>query len=575
MGMSLGLPTFALSSTALSSGGGATVPAAPTLGALTAGSGQITIPWTDGADGGASITSHKLYRGTSAGSLSLVGTIMSGSPYTDTGLTNGTTYYYAISAVNAVGEGAQSNVQSATPVATFVQPFNNDAIFYGDSRTNQGGSSSGTLGSGTGVTQTTSATTVDGWINDFTQNRIRVYGNMNYGITGETLEQFVAIPRAVATKGMDYAAASPAAIVVLLGGTNDGSTALGVGGTGRTALQTLINYLTNPAAGAPLYNGQPKTLIIENEWPRGINKTGGSQNAFTGVSTFEAYATWVKTFDYASGDVNANPHVVVVDTFHDSTILDVSSGTNYLNLRGLLYDGLHPMPPMGKAAAQVIANKVNTLLPAVTNLALPTSGTVSSYLNPNPMLSGTSGTVSGMTLASGTIPSNTTVSGPAGLSVAASTEVCPTGATALVLHVTGTIAATSTVRVLQTKTGGTGVTWGTDTLEATAEMAFSAALGSPVQGCSLELYVLTTGNTYNYTIIDQQGQAATGGQTRYFNEYLDASYGYMQRWTQPLKTDAGMQTTGISSINTRLSVPVDAGTIDFTIKIAQWGIGKI
>src|SRR5207247_4215939 len=35
--------------------------------------------------------------------------------YTDLAVTNGTTYYYKVSAVNAVGEGLQSNERSARP----------------------------------------------------------------------------------------------------------------------------------------------------------------------------------------------------------------------------------------------------------------------------------------------------------------------------------------------------------------------------------------------------------------------------------------------------------------------------
>ena len=37
--------------------------------------------------------------------------------FIDTGLTNGTTYFYKVSAVNAAGEGAQSSEVSATPTA--------------------------------------------------------------------------------------------------------------------------------------------------------------------------------------------------------------------------------------------------------------------------------------------------------------------------------------------------------------------------------------------------------------------------------------------------------------------------
>jgi hypothetical protein len=41
---------------------------------------------------------------------------------TDTGLTNGQAYFYRVSAVNAIGEGAQSNEANATPVAPGCAP---------------------------------------------------------------------------------------------------------------------------------------------------------------------------------------------------------------------------------------------------------------------------------------------------------------------------------------------------------------------------------------------------------------------------------------------------------------------
>lgn len=94
-------------------------PAAPTL-SLTSGNTQATLAWTDGSNGGSAITAHKIYRSTTAGFTpgpgNLLTTVSSASPYVDTGLTNGTPYYYAISAVNGpAGEGATSTIQSVTP----------------------------------------------------------------------------------------------------------------------------------------------------------------------------------------------------------------------------------------------------------------------------------------------------------------------------------------------------------------------------------------------------------------------------------------------------------------------------
>ena len=57
-------------------------------------------------------------RGLSAsGPFTAIGTGVTTTNFTETGLANGTTYYYAIAAVNAAGVSADSTVVSATPVA--------------------------------------------------------------------------------------------------------------------------------------------------------------------------------------------------------------------------------------------------------------------------------------------------------------------------------------------------------------------------------------------------------------------------------------------------------------------------
>ena len=76
------------------------VPAAPTNLAATAGNGQVTLTWT--AAGGA--TNYNLYRGTSGGGETLLQSGLTGTSFTNTGLSNGTTYYYQVTAVNSSGE---------------------------------------------------------------------------------------------------------------------------------------------------------------------------------------------------------------------------------------------------------------------------------------------------------------------------------------------------------------------------------------------------------------------------------------------------------------------------------------
>ena len=101
----------------------ATAPGTPTLNAATPGNASVALSWSaPSSDGGSAITGYKVYRGTSSGGESLLATLGTATGWTDTGAANGTTYYYQVSAVNAVGEGSRSSERSATPVAPATAP---------------------------------------------------------------------------------------------------------------------------------------------------------------------------------------------------------------------------------------------------------------------------------------------------------------------------------------------------------------------------------------------------------------------------------------------------------------------
>jgi hypothetical protein len=89
------------------------VPAAPTGLTAAAGSASLTLSWT--ASGGA--TSYNVYRGTTAGgeSATAIASGITTTSYFDAGVSNGTTYYYKVAAVNAAGTSALSGEASATP----------------------------------------------------------------------------------------------------------------------------------------------------------------------------------------------------------------------------------------------------------------------------------------------------------------------------------------------------------------------------------------------------------------------------------------------------------------------------
>nr|WP_254450627.1 glycoside hydrolase family 9 protein [Cohnella herbarum] len=91
-----------------------TVPAAPAGVTASAGNAQATLTWA--ASAGA--TSYNVKRAaTTGGPYATVATAVTGTSFTNTALTNGTTYYYVVSAVNAVGESVNSAQVSATPQA--------------------------------------------------------------------------------------------------------------------------------------------------------------------------------------------------------------------------------------------------------------------------------------------------------------------------------------------------------------------------------------------------------------------------------------------------------------------------
>jgi len=96
----------------------AAVPQAP--GGLTAtpGNTQVSLSWNSSSGA----TSYNVKRSTtSGGPYTTVGS-PAGTSFTDTGLTNGTPYFYVVSAVNASGESGNSTQVTATPQSVAPAP---------------------------------------------------------------------------------------------------------------------------------------------------------------------------------------------------------------------------------------------------------------------------------------------------------------------------------------------------------------------------------------------------------------------------------------------------------------------
>jgi hypothetical protein len=115
-----GLAVLLLAALTLSCGGGGTnsgpaggtPPSAPSGLTATAGNQQISLNWTAST----TASSYNVKRSMTSGSGYAQIASAATSSYTDTGLANGTHYYYVVSAVNSAGESANSSEASAMPV---------------------------------------------------------------------------------------------------------------------------------------------------------------------------------------------------------------------------------------------------------------------------------------------------------------------------------------------------------------------------------------------------------------------------------------------------------------------------
>jgi hypothetical protein len=99
--------------------GGAPIvtPAAPPAFMAAAGENAVSLRWQSSFGA----TGYTIKRATSSGgTYSTIASGVTGSSYTDTTATNGTTYYYVVNAINSAGASANSAEDSATPFIPMV-----------------------------------------------------------------------------------------------------------------------------------------------------------------------------------------------------------------------------------------------------------------------------------------------------------------------------------------------------------------------------------------------------------------------------------------------------------------------
>ena len=89
-----------------------TLPAAPTISSITNGNQKLTVNFTAGSAGSSAITN---YQYSMDGGTTWISAGVTASPFTITGLANGSSYTVYLRAVSALGSGAASSPVTATP----------------------------------------------------------------------------------------------------------------------------------------------------------------------------------------------------------------------------------------------------------------------------------------------------------------------------------------------------------------------------------------------------------------------------------------------------------------------------
>jgi len=93
-------------------------PSAPRDLKAAAGNAQVALTWSAPSNNGPfAILNYRVYRRTASTSPTLLATLGNVLSFIDSGMANGQTYYYTVTAVNSVGESPRSNEVYATPAA--------------------------------------------------------------------------------------------------------------------------------------------------------------------------------------------------------------------------------------------------------------------------------------------------------------------------------------------------------------------------------------------------------------------------------------------------------------------------
>jgi len=288
----------------------------------TAGSGQVSLSWTASPDA----TSYNIYRGTSSGgeSSTAVATGVTSTSYVNTGLTNGTTYYYEVKAVYSGSLSGYSNEASAAPAGggiTVATPT------YSPTGGTYSGAQTVTISDSTsgasiyyttnGTTPTTSSTKYTAPISVASSETVEAIG----AESGDTTSAVGTAGYTINTSTVATPTFSPAAGTY----TSSQSVTISDSTSGST-----IYYTTNgttPTTSSTKYTAAISVTASETIEALGVASGDTNSAVASAAYTINTATAATPTFSPGAGSYSSTQSVTISDTTSGAAIYYTTNGT--------------------------------------------------------------------------------------------------------------------------------------------------------------------------------------------------------------------------------------------------------